>query len=489
MPEKKRLLTKSAYRAGLACDKLLWMYQNAREEMPEPDEGTQALFNQGHLVGKLATSLYPDGIEIDWSEGHEAGIAQTRAALPGRKPLFEAGFQYGRTHARADILTPSAGGRWDLIEVKSSGAVKEDHVHDVAFQKHVYNSAGVRIGRCFVMHVDKTYVRKGKLDVEKLFQRTDVTGEVRALLPEVPAEAKRMLGVMGKEKCPKVAVGPQCAECDLHDECWSFLPERSVFTLYRGGARSIDLMNQGILKNDDITDDLRLTEKQSIQVACERTEKPHVEAGKIAAFLGRLKYPLYFLDFETFMTAIPPYDLMSPYEQVPFQYSLHVIDSPGSRPRPFAYLSDAASDPRPEILAGLKAQLGRGGSIVAYNAGFEQRILESCARRFLEYGTWFESIRSRLVDLLIPFREFHYYHPDQAGSASLKAVLPALTGMSYEGLEIADGQTASRRFCDLAFGNLKDAEKEAIRKALEVYCHQDTEGMIEIITALKRICR
>ena len=143
---------------------------------------------------------------------------------------------------------------------------------------------------------------------------------------------------------------------------------------------------------------------------------------------------------------------------------------------------------RPEILARLKAQLGRTGSIVAYNAGFEQRILESCAGHFPEYATWYESIRGRLVDLLVPFREFHYYDPDQSGSASLKAVLPALTGRSYEGLEIADGQTASRRFCDLAFGNLKETEKKAIRRALEVYCHQDTDGMIDIIGALKRSC-
>ncbi len=382
MPEKKRLLTKSAYRAGLVCDKLLWMYQNARDEMPEPDEGTQALFDQGHLVGKLATSLFADGIEIDWGAGHEAGIAKTRAALPDRKPIFEAGFQYGRTHARADILKPSAGRRWDLIEVKSSGDVKEDHAHDVAFQKHVYSGAGVRIGRCFAMHIDKTYVRKGELDVEKLFRRTDVSGEVRALLPEVPTEAKRMLAVMGKEKCPEVTVGPQCAECDLHDECWSFLPERSVFTLYQGGAKSFELMSQGILKNDEIPEDFALTEKQSIQVACERTGEPHIEAGRIAAFLGRLKYPLYFLDFETFMTAIPPYDLMSPYEQVPFQYSLQIADSPGRRGRSVSYLSDGGSDSRPEILARLKAQLGGRGSIVAYNASFEQRILESCVGHF-----------------------------------------------------------------------------------------------------------
>jgi hypothetical protein len=167
----KHLLTKSAYVSGLNCEKYLWVYLNERERLPEPDESTQALFDQGHEIGKLAKSLYPDGIEIDWGSGHDAGIAQTRSAIRKRKPVFEAGFQDGMTHARADILKPASGGEWELIEVKSSAQVKEEHLDDVAFQKHVYEAAGIRVGRCSVMHVDKTYVRRGKLDVAACSQR------------------------------------------------------------------------------------------------------------------------------------------------------------------------------------------------------------------------------------------------------------------------------------------------------------------------------
>jgi hypothetical protein len=488
MPAKKPLLTKSAYLLGMQCDKLLWVYQNQRELMPEVDESTQAIFDQGHRVGDLAKTLYPEGIEIDWSAGHDRGIAQTRAVLQERKPLFEAGFVDGRTHARADILAPAANGRWDLIEVKSSSKVKDEHIPDVAFQKQVYEGAGIRIHKCFVMHIDTSYVRYGEVDAEQLMLRTEVTQEVKARADEVESESRRMISVISAKKCPKVDVGPHCADCPLHDDCWSFLPQRHVFALHRGGEKCFELMDQGILRVQDIPDGYRMNKTQAVQVACEKSGKPHIDMDRIEEFVGRLQYPLHFLDFETFMVAVPPYDRMSPYEAIPFQYSLHVIEAPGKRARHYSYLADGSCDPRPELLAGLKAQIGNSGSIVAFNATFEKRILYLCSRHFPEFAGWIESINSRFVDLHVPFRQFDYYHPDQEGSTSLKAVLPALTDLKYDDLEIAGGQTASLRFAEMAFGNLTATEKKAIRKALEIYCHQDTEGMVKIVRVLERLC-
>jgi len=210
MPKQKRLLTKTAFGYGLVCDRLLWMYQNARDQLPETDESTQAIFDQGHLIGDLAKTLYPDGVEIDWTSGHERGVAQTGAMLAERKTIFEAGFQHGETHARADILQPAAGGRWDLIEVKSSSAVKEEHLHDVAFQQYVYQGAGLRIGRCYVMHVDKSYVRQGMVEANRLLTRTDVTEEIKPLADGIPSEVRRQLAIMSGAKAPDGALGPHC---------------------------------------------------------------------------------------------------------------------------------------------------------------------------------------------------------------------------------------------------------------------------------------
>lgn len=293
---------------------------------------------------------------------------------------------------------------------------------------------------------------------------------------------------MSESKAPDVDLGPQCDGCVFHEDCWSFLPERHVFSLCYGNRNSYSLMDRGILAIRDIPEDYPLTPRQRIQFNCEKTGEAHIEPRKIRAFLKKLTYPLYFLDFETFMAAIPAYEKLSPYEQVPFQYSLHVVPSAEAKPEHYSYLSDGCGDPRPEILSGLKKQLGRTGSIVAYNATFEKNVLRACARRFPEYVVWLKSMLSRFVDLYIPFRDFHYYHPGQNGGASLKDVLPVMTGQSYAGFQITEGQIASLRFREMAFGNAAEARKQQIRKALEKYCHQDTEGMIEIIGALRRHC-
>jgi hypothetical protein len=490
MPQPRQLLTKSGYLSGLQCDKLLWIYQNDRSRIPEPGEAQQAIFDQGHKVGELARTLFPGGIEIDWSEGREAGVARSHALLAERKPLFEAGFVHEGTHARADILKPATRGHWDLIEVKSSTRIDEIHLADIAFQRRLYEDAGVPISRCFLMHIDNTYVRRGDLEPRRLFATEDVTGQARELEADTASGVRRMLEVASRRTCPDVGVGPHCTApyvCGLYDICWSFLPERNIFSLIRGRDKPYRLMEEGVLELKSVPHDFKLTGTQEMQVGCERTGKPHVRPERLQAFLKRLKYPLYFLDFETFNAAIPLYDRLRPYEQVPFQYSLHVVERPGHRGRHESFLADGSTDPRPEILSRLKTKLGRAGSIIAYNAGFEIRALESCAGHFSEFAQWFKSIRPRFIDLLEPFRVFDYYHPDQQGSASLKAVLPVLTKRSYEGFRIADGATASARFLDMAFGNLAEAEKEAIRVDLETYCHQDTEGMLDIVQSIARI--
>jgi hypothetical protein len=312
MAKSTHLLTKSAYITGLQCYKLFWIYQNQRDLMPDVDEATQAIFDQGHEIGNLAKTLYPGGIEINWKAGHRAGINQTAEVIAVRKPIFEAGFQYGQTHARADILVPSIRGKWDLVEVKSSSKAKEEHLGDIAFQKYVYEGAGIRIGRSSVMHINRNYVRRGEVEADHLLTETDVTTDIKPLASEVPAEVRSQLSVMSKSRAPEVDLGPQCDGCVFYDDCWSFLPERHVFSLYYGKQKSYDLMDQGVLAIKDIPDHYPLTPKQRIQFNCEKTGKPHIDPRKIHTFLNKLTYPLYFLDFETFMAAIPPYDELGP---------------------------------------------------------------------------------------------------------------------------------------------------------------------------------
>ena len=255
--------------------------------------------------------------------------------------------------------------------------------------------------------------------------------------------------------------------------------------LFRSGKKSAELFNNDVRSVADIPDDFKLTDKQEIQKKCEKTGECHVQPSGIKQFLDTLNYPLYYLDFETFNPAVPEYDNSRPYQKIPFQYSLH-IQQQDNKTEHFEFLAEGSEDPRPALLKNLKEVLGTKGSIVVYNQSFEKGVLGELARDFPEYQDWVNEILPRIVDLLIPFRNFHYYNPSQQGSASIKKVLPAITGESYEEMEIATGEDASMQFFQSHIKS-KSNNKEEIRKNLLKYCCLDTEGMMLIISELKKL--
>ena len=135
----------------------------------------------------------------------------------------------------------------------------------------------------------------------------------------------------------------------------------------------------------------------------------------------------------------------------------------------------------------LRDQLPPTGSVVTYNASFENSRLNENCELLPEFKPWLRKVTPRVVDLLVPFRGFRYHHPDQNGSNSMKAVLPALTGTGYEQLVIQEGGAASREFLRVTFGQVPDAERRRVRKALEEYCALDTLGMVQIVHEIKRL--
>ena len=491
MPKPQLVISKSKYILGRQCPKLIWYSYNRKDLIPPPDAGQLMMFAAGNRVGELAQTIYSDGIKIEREMNPHRQHAKSLAALKLGKPLFEAGFVHDGAYALADILLPVKGGKWDLIEVKMSASVKEEHIHDAAFQKYTYKGAGVNIRKCFLMHINTDYIKDGDIEPEKIFTKDEITGAVDGVLSQVEPCFKYLQKVIRQKDEPVITIGPHCKkpyECPLTDLCQEYLPDGHVLQLYRGGKKSFEFLESGILKLADIPADSELSDSQLTQLAAHRSGEAEVDTDAIGDFLSELIYPLYFLDFETIAPAIPIYDGTRPFENIPFQYSLHIIKKDGDKPLHYAYLAPGDIDPRPEILKQLKVYLGEEGSIIAYNASFEKNVIKAAAAVYPEYEAWSEDLSDRIVDLLSPFRKFHYYHPEQKGSASMKAVLPAMIGTGYEGLNIAEGSTASYEYMRVTFDkNVPAAERDQVRADLEKYCAKDTLGMVQILDKLREV--
>jgi len=488
-------LSKSKYLVGLQCPKLLWVVFNAPERIPEVDQATQHVFDQGHLVGELAKSWFPSGVELGGYDFKE-NLVKTKEALRLRKPLFEAGLMQGNIFARADILNPVGKDEWDIIEVKSSASVKEVHYHDLSFQKYCYKQAGLKIRKCFLMHINTAYVRHGKIDPKQLFVMEDTGVGVDNALVGIKERIDLMFKIISLPKCPEIKISASCSgpydDCSLHEECWAFVPKGSVFELWRGGKKTFELLESSIVSLIDIPDGFKLNDNQRIQKECYKNGKHHVNKQELKVFLDSLKYPLCFLDFETINPAVPLYDNSSSYENIPFQFSLHVQEKPNGEFAHHSFLAEGKDDPRPALLSALKKVIGGKGSIVAYNASFEKGVLKDLAEAFSKDKEWIESLLPRIVDLMTPFSKFYYYHPKQQNSASLKSVLPILTGKGYDDLDIAEGGTASLEYLRITFGDDKGKlpsteEIKKVRKNLEEYCLQDTEGLTWILAKLRQV--
>ena len=480
---KHLILSKSKYLNGLQCPRLLWVAVREPNRIQLSDK-TKAVFEQGQDVGALAQQLYRGGITVRGS--FSENLRHTRQVLPLRRTLFEPGFTAPGVYCRLDILSPNGKVKWDIIEVKSTTRVKREHLDDVAFQLYVCTLNRLDIGRCFLAHLNPEYVRRGEICPDELFLAEDITEEITSSTYRIDERIEEMRDIASSDNCPDGEIGHKCNEpyeCPLISECWAHLPRNHVMTLYRGKQLGESLIKKGIFRIADI-DGVMLNNKQAIQHACILSNEVFLDKESMSHFLKCLKYPLYFMDFETINPAIPLFDRTSPYQHIPFQFSVHQVTEEGASPNHFSFLADVTGDPRPSFMAELIDSIGPKGSIIAYNAAFEQNILKECAQVMPWYGDWIENSCSRLVDLMSPFRDFLYYHPDQHGSISLKQVMPALTGISYEDLPINKGDTASREYLRINFGDASEAEQACTRAHLLQYCCQDTCGMVEMVNKM-----
>ncbi len=481
------LISKSRFISGLQCDLRIWYEVNAPDKVPDPGPATQALFDMGHEVGELAQMVFPGGQLVDWSGGLQATVPQTMDLLQRNIPIYEASFMAGNAYCRVDILNPVEGGEWDLIEVKSSASVKDIHLYDVAFQTMCARAAGISVRRSCLMHIDNTYVRRGDIDPTGLFNVEDITDQVGEILAEVVEMFSGFEELLDGDQ-PVVGIGPHCSNpytCPLIDTCWAFLPEHPVTEFYRmSGKRTFSMINSGTLGMQEVPEDESLTSNQVIQKRCTATGEKHVDAEAIQEWHAKIQYPCGFLDFETIGYAIPLYDGTRPFQQVPFQFSLHIQQQEGGEPHHVEFLAGDLTDPRSDLVEALQP-LRECHSVIAYNAGFEKRVLNQLAELFPEFA-WFAEINDRMIDLLKPFRSYWIHHPDQHGSCSLKEVLPAFTDISYEEMEIASGDAAGREFVRIHQADMTAEERESVMHALREYCRQDTYAMVVLLDVLKQ---
>lgn len=483
-------LSKTRVMAGLQCHKRLWwtVHEPAAPEL-EPDHATQALYDDGVHVGRVARAHVPGGVLIDLPyHAYAERIAATRAALHrGERVIYEAAFRSDPVFVSVDILERTGRGL-GIVEVKSTTRVKESHLPDVAVQAHVLGRCGVEATRLEIMHLNRACTFP---DLSDLFVRTDVTAPARARQEAMSATIEAQVSMLAGP-LPRVAIGDHCRtpyECPFMSRCWPSLPPHHVSTLHSAGRRALLLEEQGYATIHDLPDDIPLPAVQERQRRAVQSGRTIVEPG-LARALRALPEPLAFLDFETVALPIPVWNGCHPYDAVPVQFSCHVEAADG-RIVHHEWLAEGPDDPRPAIAERVIRACHSVRAVVTYNAAFERGCLQRMAEALPALAGPLGSIADRLVDLL-PIVRNHVYHPEFGGRFGLKSVLPALVpDLRYDLLPIRDGQTASLELERLLFQGpeLAPEARAGLRRDLLRYCHQDTWGLRNLLARLRELAR
>ena len=496
MKPRSASLSKTRFQSGLLCHRRLWLESYRRELADPPGVAARLRMAGGHEIGELARGYWPGGELVTVAPArHARAVVVTDQLLkdPAIPAVFEAAFEHDDIRVRADAVVRNGAG-FDLVEVKSAGRVRPEHITDVAVQLHVIEAAGLDVKRAFLMHLRREYVWHGGLhDPARLFELTDVTGDARAFADGIDAVLPAMKRAVAADDEPDIAIGRHCRRpyrCPFHSHCWAGAPAHPPSELPRAGeALLAGLAADGVESIDAIVPDTyELTMAQESVRRAVTTGRPQVKRRALSRALAAIAAPVTHLDFETLASPLPLYAGTSPHEVIPFQWSAHIEDAEGGVSH-HEFLWTEPGDPRPAFLESLAAVLPASGSIVVYT-GYEEQRLRDLARAFpAEAQPVLETFRERVVDLHAIVRD-HVYHPRFHGSFSLKRVAPALLGKSpYEDLTLTGGADAAAIYRRMVAKDCPATERDRIDGSLRRYCEADTRVLVELRAALHDLAR
>ncbi len=486
---EKHTLSKSTYLYGCQCAKRLHLHK-FRPDLKNPiDERVQYVKDSGSEVGLLAQQLFPGGVDaspVDTYSYQEAVIKTQELIAQGETIIYEAVFQYDGVLCALDILVKKDE-CWSAYEVKGTGSVKEQHLPDAAFQYYVINNSGIALDDISIVHLNKEYVRSGELEIETLFLKQSILKEVIELQNSIQQKIDVLKNILQQPE-PIMDIGPHCGipyDCDFTNHCWAHIPTvDSVFDLDSRAAWK--LYADGHLHLDHIPADYKLNKNATHQLSHYRSGEASIDTEAIQLFLTNIHYPIYFLDFETVWPNVPQFDNNAPFQQIPFQFSLHVQRSSHNAVAHYEFLGDGRTDPRSEFTHELISRLGTAGTILCYNTTFEKSRIKELAVLFPHHADKLLALPSRTIDLMTPFQKRWYYHPEFKGNYSIKNVLPVLCpDLRYDSLTIREGDTASKVYAQL---KMQDDETAALqREHLLAYCKMDTLAMVRILEFLREL--
>lgn len=492
-------ITKTDYLEYTYCRKNLWLKKHKPELFVDVElsEFEKKIIEEGNAADAAAREIFLGGVLVEIVGPNAAPFTQDLVTQKTRA-IFQGAFLSNPFFVQADVLHfNEALDGWELYEVKATNEVKRTiphhHINDVAFQKNVLEATGLRIVRAGVIHLNREYQKQDEIDYRQLFIVEDLTDEICEAQAAVRDQMREMEAYLQDPE----ERGCQCLYRGHNAQCTTFrysnpdVPDYSVHDINRIGASKkllFDWIDRGIYAIDDIDNAHKLTGVKRAQHNAYRLGKPLIDHEGIAQVLSELVFPLAFFDYEGYSSAIPRFDGFGTYEQVPFQYSLHLLEKDGTLTHKECLLTDPGQHLTLPLVEQMKQDFEHTGSVISWYKSYEQQRNDKLAKLHPGDAEFFTSLNDRMFDLMSIFSTNLYVDARFKGSASIKNVLPVLVPhLTYKNLGIQKGDQAVERWEKLIDPQTSQKEKDQITRDLLEYCKLDTLAMVEIYQFLIRL--
>ena len=475
-------LSKTDYLSYLACPEEFWMQYHQPELMPPFSIDAQHKVEQGNIIDRLAKEWFQDQRVLQ------------KMGIDSKKVFFQYQVKSRNCIVKADITVFYDEKECDIYEVKAATKLKEEHLDDIAFQKMVFEAKGYKIRRTFLIHINNKYPFQFPPDLDQFLQIKEVTEDVDAIMEDtftLSQDALEWIQKEALEPCSTIQVG--CGKglnCAYVKHYHPPLPQSTIFDIANIRAKKKQvLINEGILDIHDVPSDFQLSPNQRLQVDLVQQQQVLIKVSKIKEVIEGFEYPLYFLDYETYSYVFPAQEGLFAYQQMVFQYSLHIIDSADSKVRHIEYLMPTKDTPLEHVVKHMSTHIHPSkGTVLVWNESFEKTQNRIMAEQFPQYADFLLSVNERVYDLRKIFSTGLYLHPKFKGKTSIKKVLPVLCPeLSYEDLEIQNGNAAVIKWHHMTDGRMTKKDAEQTYQDLLKYCELDTWAMVLIWEELKKI--
>lgn len=486
------IISKSDFLKYVQCQKYLWLWKNKKSLATPPSAASLAVMEEGNEAEKVAYKLFPKGQNAMTGDFSRDAWETQKLINEGASVIFQPTISGKNLYCRSDIIRLSKKtGKWDIFEVKGSSRVKSEHLIDLAFQKYCFEENGHKVGNLYLVHINSKYVRDGELEPKKLFKAEKVTAKVNKVLELYKEQIAQAFKVAASKEEPKVQIIRQCSnphECAFMDYCWKNMPDYPIYDLWLTPQEIQELVEQKITAIEDLPAGYFVGKKFEKYCLTVKNKEPFIDIEGIKKELKKIKFPIYFLDYETYGSALPMYDGYRPYQAVVFQYSLHVWESPEAEIKHYEFLAREPHDPAQDLAASFEKIVGKKGTFVSWYKKFETERNTELAEKSPKHEALLKSMNKRMYDLMDSFSKGYYVHPDFCNSNSIKNVLPVVAPhLSYKTLNIQEGNTASKSWKKLIDKTITQAERDKIAQDMLTYCKMDTWAMVEIYKFLKNL--